>query len=52
MMALMGREACYSGQVVTWDQCMKSEQDFTPPAYKFGPAPEVVVHQPGKYKFS
>ncbi len=52
MMALMGREACYSGQVVTWDQCMKSEQDFTPPAYKFGPAPEVVVHQPGKYKFT
>ncbi len=24
MMALMGREACYSGQMVTWDQCMKS----------------------------
>lgn len=52
MMALMGREACYSGQVVTWEQCMNSEQDFTPPAYEFGPAPEVVVHQPGKYKFS
>ena len=52
MMALMGREACYSGQAITWDQCMNSPQDFTPAAYEFGPAPEVVVHQPGTYKFA
>ncbi len=51
MMALMGREACYSGKVITWEQCMKSPQDFTPPAYEFGKAPEVVVHQPGNYVF-
>ncbi len=51
MMALMGREACYSGKVITWEQCMKSPQDFTPPAYEFGKAPEVVVHQPGYYVY-
>jgi predicted dehydrogenase len=52
MMAIMGREACYSGRTITWEQAMKSEQDFTPPAYAFGPAPEVVVHQPGTYRFT
>lgn len=51
MLALMGREACYSGKVVTWEQCMNSPQDFTPDAYEFGPAPEVKVHQPGNYQF-
>ena len=52
MMAIMGREACYSGQAITWDQAMNSKMDLTPPAYEFGPAPEVKVLQPGSYKFA
>ena len=52
MMALMGREACYSGAVITWDDMMNSDQDFTPPAWEFGPAPEPQIHQPGSYKFA
>jgi predicted dehydrogenase len=52
MMAVMGREACYSGSKITWEDMMKSEQDFTPASLEFGPAPKAVVNQPGSYKFS
>ena len=51
MMALMGREAGYSGKTITWDQMMNSERDLTPNAIAFGPAPTVEVPRPGIYQF-
>jgi hypothetical protein len=33
LMAIMGRMATYSGQVVTWEQALKSTQDLSPPKY-------------------
>ncbi len=49
LMAIMGREACYSGSVVEWDKAMEAKQDLRPPSYEPGPAPDVVVKNPGQY---
>jgi hypothetical protein len=51
LMALMGRMAAYTGKVIEWEQALNSEEDLTPPAYAFGPAPEVVVARPGVTQF-
>ncbi len=37
MMCIMAREAAYSGQIVTWDQMMKSDMKLGPPELKWGP---------------
>jgi glycosidase len=48
LMAIMGRMACYTGQVVTWDQAMNSREDLTPPSYRWDqPMPEPEVARPG-----
>ena len=51
LMAIMGRMATYTGQVITWDMAMNSKEDLSPAKYEFGPlaTPEVAV--PGKTKF-
>jgi predicted dehydrogenase len=52
MTCIMARESAYSGQEITWDQIMASQQDLMPKAfdYKLEMAPpELPV--PGKYKF-
>ena len=51
MLAIMGRMATYTGQEITWEQAMNSQEDLTPAAYEWGPAPEVVIAEPGKTKF-
>lgn len=33
LLAIMGRMAAYTGQLVTWDMAMKSKEDLTPPRY-------------------
>jgi predicted dehydrogenase len=50
LMAIMGRMATYTGQMVTWEQALNSQEDLTPPEYAWGPAPEVVVPMPGVTK--
>lgn len=50
MMAIMGRMATYTGQVVTWDQAWNSEEDLTPTAYEFGLLPVPPVAVPGVTK--
>ncbi len=50
--AIMGREAAYSGQQITWDMIMNSQQDLQPKAFGYDvkmTAPELPV--PGTYKF-
>lgn len=51
LMAIMGRMAAYSGQVVTWDQAMNSEDSLTPESYAMGDAPAPTVAIPGRTKF-
>ncbi len=51
MMAIMGREAAYTGRAVTWDEMMKSPMRLGPTEYALGPAPiEVKIPIPGKAK--
>ena len=51
LMALMGREAGYSGRTITWDEMLASTRDLTPKNQGFGPAPEVIIPRPGQYQF-
>src|SRR3954451_569014 len=52
MTCLMGREAAYSGQKVTWDMMMNSKLDLLPQSFDYKdkvPVPPLPV--PGVYKF-
>lgn len=49
---IMGREAAYSGQEVTWDDVMKSETRLGPEVYEFGDFSIPPVAMPGIYRFS
>ncbi len=52
MTAILGREACYSGQEITWDDAMKSTTHLGPKEYKFGPFEVAPIARPGKYRFT
>lgn len=52
LMAIMGREAAYSGQRITWKQLLASDQKLTPKEYAWGANPQPPVALPGKYKFA
>jgi hypothetical protein len=52
LVAIMGRMAAYTGQVITWEMALNSKEDLTPPAYDWDvklPLPPVAV--PGVTKF-
>jgi myo-inositol 2-dehydrogenase/D-chiro-inositol 1-dehydrogenase len=51
LMALMGRMAAYTGQTITWDQAMNSQENLVPAELKMGPAETPPVAIPGKTKF-
>ncbi len=36
LMAIMGRMATYTGQVITWEMALNSKEDLTPAKYEFG----------------
>lgn len=48
--AIMGREAAYTGQALTWDELMNCDQNLTPPGVTFGSMPVPPVPMPGKTK--
>ena len=50
MTAISGREACYSGQEITWETVKNTDQDFTLEKYELGDNPFAPVPMPGKYK--
>jgi predicted dehydrogenase len=50
LLAIMGRMATYTGQVVTWEQAMNSKEDLTPEKYEWGPIPTPPVAIPGMTK--
>ncbi len=51
MLAIAGRMSAYTGKTLTWDQCMSSQQDLTPPAYEWGPLATPQVAIPGVTPF-
>ncbi len=50
--AIMGREAAYTGQEVTWEEVLSAKQDLTPPQalVAFGPLEVPPVPMPGRTK--
>jgi len=52
LLAILGRMATYTGQVITWEQALNSKEDLSPKEYKLGDVPVPVVPKPGVTKFS
>ena len=52
LLALMGRTAAYTGQVITPDMILNSKEDLSPPRYEFGPLAMPPVPVPGTTKFA
>ena len=50
--AIMGREAAYTGQELTWDEVLNAEQNLLPPAIAFGPLDVPPVAMPGRTKLA
>jgi len=51
LLALMGRTAAYTGQVITPEKILNSKEDLSPPKYEFGPLAMPPVPVPGTSKF-
>ena len=51
LLAIMGRMATYTGQVITWEMALNSKEDLTPPKYEFGDIATPPVAVPGVTKF-
>ncbi len=45
--AILGREAAYTGQELTWDEVLKAELDLTPPNISFQSMEVPPVPMPG-----
>ncbi|MBW7995138.1 MAG: Gfo/Idh/MocA family oxidoreductase [Candidatus Glassbacteria bacterium] len=46
--AIMGREAAYTGKLLTWEEMVNSDLDLCPKSMQLGPAPKRPVPIPGK----
>ena len=51
LLAIMGRMAAYTGQILTPDQVLNSKLDLSPASYEFGPNPVPPVPVPGTTTF-
>ncbi|HKI18767.1 MAG TPA: gfo/Idh/MocA family oxidoreductase, partial [Isosphaeraceae bacterium] len=51
LLALMGRTAAYTGEVITPDMILNSKEDLSPPKYEFGPLAMRPIPVPGTTKF-
>jgi predicted dehydrogenase len=52
LLAIMGRMATYTGQLITWEQAMNSKEDLTPQKYEWGSVPTPPVALPGVTQFT
>lgn len=50
MLGILGREACYSGKRITWDEMMKSEKKLSPDGYTWESNPPILPDANGRYK--
>ncbi len=51
MLAILGREACYTGQKLTWSNAINANVQLGPTKYEFGDVPVPPVATPGVTKF-
>ena len=52
LLAIMGRMAAYTGDVITWDMAMNSQEDLSPAHYTWGDTLRRPVPRPGSTKFA
>ena len=52
LMAILAREAAYSGRRIKWDELLASKQNLAPKQYAWGPNPIPGTPMPGVYKFA
>jgi predicted dehydrogenase len=52
MLAIMGRMAAYTGQTLTWEQCLNSTEDLTPAKYEWAEVSLPPVAMPGLTRFA
>jgi len=46
--AIMGREAAYTGQEITWEEVLNADLDLGPDSHEFGSLPIPDVPAPGQ----
>ncbi len=52
LLAIMGRMAAYTGQLITWEQALNSKEDLSPAKYDWNvELPKWEVAMPGRTKF-
>jgi hypothetical protein len=49
MLAILGRMVNYTGQTLTWDQAINSQQVLAPKEYSFTAEPPILPGKDGKY---
>ncbi len=49
MLGILGREACYTGKRITWDEMMNSKMDLAPSAYTADGNPPTMPNDKGEY---
>lgn len=49
--AIMGRMSAYTGQEISWDQALNSQEDLMPAKLELGPIPVAPIAVPGQTKF-
>jgi myo-inositol 2-dehydrogenase / D-chiro-inositol 1-dehydrogenase len=52
LLALMGRTAAYTGEVITPEMILTSKEDLSPPRYEFGALTPAPIPVPGTAKFA
>jgi hypothetical protein len=52
LLAIMGRMAAYTGEVITWEMALNSKESLAPAQYAWGEAPKTPVAKPGVTKFA
>lgn len=51
LLGIMGRQAAYTGQAVTWEQAMASEEDLNPEPWAWDDRSARAIPVPGKTRF-
>ncbi|MDG2469954.1 MAG: Gfo/Idh/MocA family oxidoreductase [Pirellulaceae bacterium] len=51
LLAILGREVCYTGKRITWEEMMNSQSKLGPEKLEFGDIPVPEVPMPGQTKF-
>ncbi|MGL4942512.1 MAG: Gfo/Idh/MocA family protein [Thermoguttaceae bacterium] len=50
MLAILGREVCYTGKRITWDEIMASNDSLSPSGYTWDATPPTLPDANGRYK--